>query len=238
MSLIFLFSLLIASLIALLIKKNRFVFLLISLNLFLFFAIGSGLLPEVLLDGLQIHAHLDKPLWKNNNVIILLGSGSVRWGSTSTISSKIPAYSRLFEATRLYFDCKKNSSNCRLLISGGDPGGNGLPEANLISKELNSLGIPLKDMITEVQSKNTLQSAQFSSDIIKKEALDQIIIVTSGTHMNRSLMLFKNKGINATPAPADYLSVSHSWKQFYNNFYIMDLALHEYVGILKFQISF
>lgn len=237
MSAIFTFILMATSFIALAMKKYRYVFITLCLNLFLSLFIGTGLIPKILLAGLQTHPLLVNADWKENNLIVLLGAGAVKWSHSDHTSLQMFAFARLHEAARLYYDCRTHTTRCHILISGGDPGNNKVSESELMQRELKKIGVKVSDITTESQSNNTLQNALFSSEIINKKNFDRLILVTSGTHMNRALRLFSHFGIELTPAPADHLSVHTSWKYLYQNFFLTDLALHEYIGLLKYQIS-
>lgn len=237
MSAIFTFILVTTSVMTLIMKKYRYVFIILCFNIFVSLGIGIGLVPRILLAGLQIHPPLTTANWKENNLIVLLGAGAVKWSHSDYVSLQMFAYSRVHEAARLYYNCRTQTTRCHILISGGDPANNGTAEAELMLTELKKIGVKVSDITTESQSNNTFQNALFSSEIINKKKFDRLILVTSGTHMNRALRFFLHFGIELTPAPADHLSVHTSWKYLYQNFFLTDLALHEYVGLLKYQIS-
>ena len=236
MVMIAIFILMLFSILLLIFKKPKKAILILLVNASAMLMIGSGLLPGFLLHGLQNHPFLAHPEWKTNNKIVLLGGGAVRRpeGHTNTQSF---AYSRIYETARLYFQCKKISVQCSVVISGGDVAGLRISEASIMQAELVELGIPAAELEIESQSRNTFENALFTSRILLKDKPDVTVLVTSGIHMGRALMLFAHHGISALPAPADHLVVSSYWKQFYTGFFLTDLALHEYVGQLKFLIS-
>lgn len=206
------------------------------LNLTAMLVIGSGLLPDFLLHGLQSHTLLANPGWMTNNKIVLLGGGAIRRpeGHANTQSF---AYPRIFETARLYTHCKKKSVQCTILISGGDVAGLNISEASIMQAELVAIGIPAADTEVETKSRNTFENALYTSRLLLKEKPDFTVLVTSGIHMGRALMMFAHHGINALPAPADHLAVSGNWKHLYTNFFMTDVALHEYFGQLKFLVS-
>ena len=236
MTMITIFFLILFSLLLLIFKKYRLASLLLLFSITAMLAIGSGLVPDFFLRGLQIHGFLENPDWKNNNKIVLLGAGSIQrpGGPASTQSF---ASSRIYEAARLYINCKKKALQCSLLISGGDVAGLNISEASILQNELSALGIPESDMTTETKSRNTIESALYSSRILLKDKPDFTVLITSATHMSRALMLFAHHGITAVPAPADHLVVSSNWKYLYTNFFITDLSLHELIGQLRFIVS-
>lgn len=202
----------------------------------LIFSIALGFLPSFLLNNLQKYSYLNKPDWKQKNVIIFLAGGSVKWKNSEHLSSRYHVYARLYESSRLYFDCKLKSKNCQILVSGGDPGNIGTAEATIIMRELSSIGIPTQDIITETESRNTYENARFSKPLLEKFGFDNIVLVTSATHMKRSQEAFEHFKIKIIPAVADHLVVHTSWKNLYQNFYYTDVALHEYVGSIKMNM--
>ena len=230
------FFLLLLALLLLVFKQYRFATLALLLNITAMLAIGSGLVPDFFLRGLQIHGFLENPPWKNNNKIVLLGGGAVqRPGGPARTQSF--ANSRIYEAARLYAHCKRKTLQCSLLISGGDVAGLSISEAAIMQAELAALGIPESEITTETKSRNTYESALYSSRILLKDKPDLTVLVTSATHMSRALMLFAHHGIEAVAAPADHLIVSSNWKSLYTNFFIADLAFHELIGQLRFIVT-
>jgi len=60
------------------------------------------------------------------------------------------------------------------------------------------LGIDDNDLVLESKSKDTKDQTRFIYDIIGK---DRFILLTSASHMARSMALFQTKGMNPIPAP-------------------------------------
>lgn len=203
-------------------------------NLVFILLITTGVLTQTLINGLQIYSPVANPTWKDENLIILLTAGSQDWKPVEHYSSQISFYPRQYEATRLYSNCKKYALKCKILISGGDPAQIGKAESDIAKEELLKLDIPSSDILVETKSNNTYENASYSSQIIRKLSENlQIYLVTSQTHMKRSLKCFSFFKINPIPAPADLISVRKSWKYLYQNIYFADLALHEHIGYFK-----
>ena len=57
-------------------------------------------------------------------------------------------------------------------------------------------------MIIEDESKDTKDHPKFIQKIVGN---DRFVLVTSASHMPRSIALFKKHGMNPIPAPTDYL---------------------------------
>jgi len=236
MSLIVVTFLLLFALIAALSRKRSIVLLCIGLSLIFLFGVGTGLVPRLALLNLQASAPLLEPQWKNQNAIIVLGYGSIRWPQVDHVSIPTLSYSRTVETARLYFDCKKKAARCLIITSGGDPAGNGKTEAELIARDLKSLGIPETDISLESNSNSTFQNAQFVSPLVHGGQFDQVVLVTSGMHMRRALLYFAHFLIQAIPAPSDQFRAIHTLFPSALNMAIMDMALHEYAGLVRYQL--
>lgn len=202
-----------------------------------FLAIGDGLLSFVLTNSLQRpFINLSSPQWKNKNAIVLLGAGVTKLPATDkVIPAMLGSYSRMYETARLYMDCVKHHK-CTIIISGGDPLKTGKSEAVVYRDALLALGINNSDIKLESNSMNTYQNAKFTSSLLKKEAFEQVILVTSDIHLRRSLLYFSHFGVKAKPALADYLQPQLEFIPRAYNFALTDLAIHEYLGIAKIHL--
>jgi len=99
-----------------------------------------------------------------------------------------------------------------------------------------ALGVKESDIIVGVKPKDTKEEAHFVQSIVGKE---KFVLVTSATHMPRSMELFKSFGLNAIAAPTNFYRVEE--KGFFKapdlyTFYKSQVAIHEYLGILWSRI--
>lgn len=202
-----------------------------------FVAVGDGLVASILLRHLQA-PFIDHPAlsWRHKNAIVLLGAGAVKLPGTNITSPSIMAYSRIQETARLYFSCVKSHNVCEIVISGGDALKMGTSEAVVYKAALLQLGVSHANIILEPNSLNTYQNAKFTSAILKKRNVDQVILVTSGIHLRRSLLYFAHFGIDVKPAMADFLTAHFSVVPIGYNFAMTDFAIHEYLGIARFHV--
>ena len=217
-------------------KKWKFALSGLIITLLLIFSIGSGFIPELLTNNLQIYPHSHDPQWREDNAIIVLGFGVVKWLPGNRLFIPPLGASRIHETAQLYFSCKKQSPRCKIITSGGDIGKFGTSEAELMAENLKDLGVSPDDIILESESRNTFQNAEFVSRILKQNQFNRVVIVTSGLHMRRALRYFAHFSIVLVPTPSDYWTpIPSAWPLSYN-FAIMDMALHEYIGLIRYQI--
>ena len=113
---------------------------------------------------------------------------------------------RIWQAMNLYHSGKIN----KILISGdnGHLVDQGLHEADQFKENLILHGIPEEDILTESRSKNTYENAFMSRDLIDSLYSERptCVLITSGTHMKRSLAIFKKLDVEVTPFSTDHFT--------------------------------
>jgi len=129
-------------------------------------------------------------------VIVLSGGHSTDPKLSVTDQLSGTSLVRLIEGIRLY----RTLSNGKLLLSGGSADSS-ISEASVMAEMATALGIEENDLVLESKSKDTKDQASFIHNIIGN---DKFILVTSASHMPRSMALFQSKGMNPIPAPTGY----------------------------------
>lgn len=147
---------------------------------------------------------------------------------------------RLFQAIALY----KKGIVGKILLSSGSANliDKSVKEADLAISYLKLIGIPDSSILVENQSRNTLENAEFSLALIKKQNPNaDILVITSAWHIPRAKLVFNKKynGIDFYPTDfrgqteydlGDYIipsaSAIASW----------DTLLKEWVGLIVYKI--
>ncbi len=88
----------------------------------------------------------------------------------------------------------------------------------------------------EGRSLNTWQNAQYCAAWLAEHPQDQVVLVTSGFHLRRGALYFAHFGIRTLPVRADYVGAQFSLLPQAYNFLALDLALHEYAGLLRYRL--
>lgn len=136
---------------------------------------------------------------------------------------------RLIEGIRIY----RKYPGAKLVLSGGivfDP----VPEAEVLARVAMEIGVPERDIILESRSKDTKDQAKFIKSIIGSKPF---VLVTSASHIPRSMALFKKLGMNPIPSPIGHRVSErqglspHSFFPSTGNLYKVELAIHEYLGL-------
>ncbi|MEM5310723.1 YdcF family protein [Paraburkholderia sp. JHI869] len=203
----------------------------------LFLAVGCGPVPAWLLTNLQ-SAYVTNPVmqWGKRNAIVVLGAGTEKVPGADLIEPPILSYSRIVESAALYRDCRSTAANCKVVVSGGDPLHHGASEASVYRGALLRLGVESADVLVEPDSMNTWQNAQFTSALLERYQANEVLLVSSGIHLRRSVLYFSHFGVDAIPIRADYLRAVFSPLPLSYNFAIADFALHEYLGIARYAV--
>ncbi|QEL54563.1 YdcF family protein [Chromobacterium paludis] len=89
-----------------------------------------------------------------------------------------------------------------LLVSGGAPLG-GEPEAEVMARTLRD-DYGLTPRWVESRSNTTLENAQFSAEILKRDGVTRIALVSQGWHLARAVPFFVRQGLAVAPAPTAF----------------------------------
>lgn len=91
-----------------------------------------------------------------------------------------------------------------VLVSGGDPQGGG-GEAPLMKQVLEQeFSVPVRWV--EDSSDNTLENARHSHELLAREGVTRIYLVTQAWHMPRSIQAFERAGFEVVPAATAFTS--------------------------------
>ena len=84
----------------------------------------------------------------------------------------------------------------KIIVTGGMAHG-GVTESYVMKQFLLSNSVPESSIIIEDQSKDTVGNALNSARIIKDNGFENVIIVTSASHVRRALALFNQASIQS-----------------------------------------
>lgn len=141
-----------------------------------------------------------EPLSKQNVKTIVVLGGGVHPTSRLPLSSQLSRDTlvRLFEGVRLY----REIPGAVLVVSGGAVY-HREPESSLMAKAAVTMGVDPRDIIEEWRSADTLDQARLVKPLVGSRPF---VIVTAAVHMPRSMMAFRNEGLNPLAAPTDHLA--------------------------------
>jgi uncharacterized SAM-binding protein YcdF (DUF218 family) len=126
-----------------------------------------------------------------------------------------------------------------LLASGGVLRRSETPIATLMAASLTrDFAVPTRWQ--EAQSLDTWQNAALSAEILRREGITSVYVVSHSWHLRRAMIAFRAAGLAATAAPAvmqvvpeaeldDFLPHASSWQKSY-------YALHEWIGCAAYGL--
>lgn len=202
----------------------------------LFLLVGLGPIARWLTTSLQKSEYyrFDIPN-PGHHLIILLGAGNAVQDGIAVLPT-VFGHSRIEATATAFHRIVASGSTCDIIVSGGDPHASGKTEAAVYVERLAGLGIPRDRIQLEGRSRNTYQNAEYTAELLRPLKYDRIFLVTSGLHMQRSLLYFANFELKTTPIAADLVSAPISALPLGFNFALADLAFHEYVGMARLHV--
>ena len=97
--------------------------------------------------------------------------------------------------------------NAKMVFTGGGPVYvPGKTEADTARALFTAVGLPAETFTYEDRSRNTWENAIFTHDIVKPQPGQKWLLVTSATHMPRSMGIFRKVGFDVIAWPAHYLT--------------------------------
>ncbi len=224
-------------------RKPRLAAIPISLTLVLLLVSSSAWVSDWVVRSLETQ-HLPLADIPKADAIVVLG------GATRPQVSPRPWVEVTEEGDRVLYAAKlfREGKAPKLILSGGRvewDGSNDLPESADMATLVKTMGVPETALLQDSTSRTTYENAVNIKQIMQAQGIRKILLVTSALHMPRSLRIFQKLGMDAIPAPTDFLSTEGDRKQFQSNSQEMTLsllpdaerlknttrALKEYVGI-------
>lgn len=122
-------------------------------------------------------------------------------------------------------------------MSGGKGRNTSVSDAELMADLSIQLGVPRNDIILERDSMSTEDEAKLLKPVVRDESF---LLVTSASHMPRSMGLFRKMGMNPIPAPTGHLVKQYrdniSFMPSVSNLKKSQAAFYEILRMLKEKI--
>jgi len=146
--------------------------------------------------------------------IVVLGNGhSSNDALPVTSQLQVASLQRLVETLRIY----KIHPEARIITSGF-AGGDPVSNAEKMKQSLVLLGIPEQKIITESFPRDTEEEADLISPRVQGT---NVVLITNGDHMPRSMKYFQLQGVFPIAAPTGYwvrgLNDKNDWRYFVPN---------------------
>ena len=219
-------------------RVARAVFLVVFVG---FYVLSSRLGVTLLVDPLESMApSLVTTQGTGAQAIVVLAAGRIgaapEYGGME--QPDYIALARLRYAARLY-----RETGLPILVSGGNGTGDGRykPKAFAMERALREeFAVPVR--WAEPDSENTAQNAEFSAQILQKENIRRILLVTDAMHMPRSVMAFQKHDLEVLAAPTVYFGrEAFTWMHLFptvENLRRSYYALYEWIGLAWYTLRY
>lgn len=133
--------------------------------------------------------------------------------------------------------------NARIVYSGGDPSlfASGPAEADYLYPLLDTFGVARERVILEPRSRNTVENAVFSKDLVKPKPGERWLLVTSAKHMPRAIGCFRQAGFAVEAYPVAWHTRKHV--TFLPSLFLvgglgrLDSATREWIGLVAYWLT-
>lgn len=228
-------------------RRPRLAAIPIALSLIVLLLSSNAWFSTWLVRSLE-YQHRPQSALPNADAIVVLG------GSTQPAYAPRPWVEVSEEGDRVLYGAKlyREGKAPKLILSGGriDWDGSGPSESADMGELVKTMGVPESAILEDPTSLNTRENAVNVKQILEQNNLRRVLLVTSAMHMPRSLRIFQKLGIDAIPAPTDFLATDQDLNEFQDSTQGMVIsllpeadrlrnttrALKEYVGIVVYWL--
>lgn len=221
----------------------------VMLVVILIFLLGNRWTPALLTKSLEWR-YFPPSAFPSESTVVLLGGGTESQQYPRQMAEVNGAGDRVLYAAKLYQSGIAN----QIILSGGNiewAGSRTTTPAQDMAEILMMVGVPEEVLILQNQSRNTAEDTQYSAEILRQQKVEEIILVTSASHMMRSVALFEKEGFVVIPAPADYSITVENWESLWHptwedllvglvpnasNMSELNAGLKEYLGFVVYRL--
>ncbi len=219
-------------------RHRRWALALVSIALLGLYVLSLPLTAGRLVRSLEIYPALQSQDLKNNKAeaIVVLGAGrypdAPEYGGDTVSTGGLE---RLRYAVHLH-----KLTGLPLVVSGGSPFGEPVPEAVLMKESLVN-DFQISAVWVEDQSRNSAENAFFTKALLEKRGIHHIYLVTHAWHMPRAVRIYEQTGLTVTPAPSMFATSRGNrgvldWLPAAGALEDTCMALHEKLGMLWYQL--
>ncbi|WP_368564209.1 YdcF family protein [Pseudoxanthomonas sp. UTMC 1351] len=177
------------------------------------FAVGWSLIWSIPQASDWLRGHLEfhypkvneETLPKADAIVVLGGGQYYGWLKKENVrlsdleSSRVAAGARAWLAGRAPV----------IILTGGKAGR--ISEAQRMAEAINRLGVPDSALLLEERSRSTRENAQYTAALAKPRSIRTVLLVTSGLHMPRAALVFREAGFHVVPVPVPERARRMSW---------------------------
>ncbi len=174
-----------------------------------------------------------------DGIIMLAGPEHIRasaqWGQPE-VGGNAERYFAFIHLIRAY-------PSARHVFTGGsgNPAQQELKSTLVARQLLTEQGVDISSILFESDSRNTYENARFSFSMVRPQADETWLLVTSAKHMPRSVGCFRAVGWNVVPYPVDHNVLKQDTLRvtfdFSGNLGRLESGLREWVGLVAYYLT-
>lgn len=199
------------------------------------FAVAVLPLASWLAAPLENRFAVPHPMPAQIDGIVVLGGAVELSGQEIDLNSAGDRLIGLMALAHRYPDAPIVYSGGSALIAGSE-----VREADLAKRVLESVGFEPARITFEREARNTHENAVFSRRLVEPEPEEVWLLVTSATHMPRSVGCFRKAGWPVVAYPVDYRvhperALEHRI-DFAGNLVMFEAAMKEWIGLVAYYL--
>ena len=212
-------------------RYKKLAFLTALLSLAILYVCSLPYTAQKLSDSLVKEDNLSINDYRQAQAIVVLGGGL---RDSKELYNNITVPGLVLERMR-YATYLHKETELPILISGASPNGNS--EAKVMGQEFFTFfGVQPKWL--EERSTTTKENALYTKEMLEREGINKIILVTNQWHMQRAKMLFEKQGFSVLPASVGNGVTPESYGLNYMHFIPQAGALNANMQLLKEWIGY
>ena len=217
-------------------RQSQLGTVLITVSLSVLYLSATPLVSHTLVAGLEPAGPLsDAQLKQNKAKAIVVVAGPDCYYDAPEYNGDTAGphmLTRLRYAADLY-----RKTQLPLVVIGGDGLGRGTPAA-VYMKEILEKDFRVPVRWSNGRSRHTFDNARYAQQVLSKEGIKTIYLVTHSWHMSRAQEAFQTQGLSVIPAPTSFATENQLGTGIYaliprsQAMELTNRALHEWVGLL------
>jgi uncharacterized SAM-binding protein YcdF (DUF218 family) len=203
--------------------------------------LGFNAAPEALLRSLEGQYKVPTLTQSNPYAGVIVLGGATGSPGIFKAHGQVPL-GEAAERMTLPIGLMRKFPNFELIFSGGEgrlvP--TGTTEAELAKMFYEEQGVDMKRVNLEAKARNTRENARQVAALLGERCKQPWLLVTSASHMPRSMAEFEATGCNVTAYPVDFhTSEESSWTGYsmVSSLTAWQKALHEYLGMFVYGLT-